>query len=538
MIEAALARAASESAPRFEAARIEALLRPCDSSRLPGVAAGIALDGEVVYRKAFGLASMELPLALSPSTRMRLASVSKHFTALGYLLLCEDQRCTLDDSLATLLPALEWVPRDVTARQLLSHTGGLRDVFDLSWHFNGLAPRVSSAQLLASYAGIDDRNGSPGHGWCYSNGGYLIMSAVIERLSGKSLEHFLRTRIFEPAGMYDTQLRRVDSDFVERSATLHAPCADGSFDKSSFGTAMAGEGGVVSTVDDMLRWSLQMANPVVGSAQTWRALGTPCVLPNGVSTGYGLGLALGRYRGLEMLSHSGDVMGGSAHWLTLPSAGLSIVVLTNRGDVWASLLAEQLLDACFPSLPEASLPLARMPVTGCFRSASTGRVVELFRSDDRQFASVEGRDVPCEADPGGGLRPAGPWRELLKCRLISTGAPSELISLRLEELGYVDELMPVSAADPQRSRSIEGRYESTALDVRARISATRGETHLQFTGPFGSSPYQLEPLGDNLWRARSLESPFLGGVLTIAADASRFHFSTLRTRALTFNRHE
>src|SRR5262249_2148749 len=163
------------------------------------------------------------------------------------------------------------VPGNITIRQLLTHTSGLRDSHEIRYHFSGTALAVSSDELLALYRDFDDVNTSPGSTWSYNNGGYLLVSAAIERWTGQPLEEVLWQRIFEPAGLYDTRLRRWDSDFVANSAALHMTKVGGGFEKAYLNTALSGEGGVVSTVDDMLRWLAQMDAPRVGSAATWSA---------------------------------------------------------------------------------------------------------------------------------------------------------------------------------------------------------------------------------------------------------------------------
>src|SRR6185503_9399615 len=112
---------------------------------------------------------------------------------------------------------------------------------------------------------IDDVSAAPGTTWSYNNGGYLKLSVAIERITGESLENVLRKRIFEPAGMHDTLLRRWDTDFVPNSATLHTAGADGTYGRNYMGLAIAGEGGIASTVDDMLKWLAHMDHPVVGT---------------------------------------------------------------------------------------------------------------------------------------------------------------------------------------------------------------------------------------------------------------------------------
>lgn len=518
----------------FDPRRIDAIFAPLDQGRLPGAAVGIAIAGRPVYRKAFGLASMELPIALSPAMRMRIASVSKHFACLAYLLLCEEGAATLDDPIGEHLPELHPLARRATLRQLMGNTSGLRDVHDLAWQFSGTGRAVSSEALVSLYSEIDDVNAPPGAAWIYNNGGFLLLTAAIERISGRSLEDFLRERIFDPAGMYDTLLRRFDTDFVPNSASLHMPRSGGGFDKSRLGVAFAGEGGVVSTVDDMLRWLAHMSSPLIGAAGTWQALRTPQRLTSGAPTGYALGLVAGDYRGVGALSHPGGAMGGSAHMLKMESLGLDLAIMTNRGDVWATLLAQKVIDACVTGLEPLSGFADRPLASGVFTSPRTGRVIQLFARADQQIASVDGTDTVVEPDEQGLLRPAGLSRHV-KQSIGIIGDPARPAVLRFSEFRASDELVRREPAASTLSR-IAGRYRAATLGIEATIDGTDGDVRLTTRGRFGSTSYPLECLTEGVWRAQSPTVTFLGGVLSFDADGGGFRFSNAPTRALSFRR--
>jgi D-aminopeptidase len=319
----------------FDERRIDAIFGEVNQCHLPGVAVGIAIGRTPVYRKGFGLANLELPVVLSPATRMRIFSTTKHFTSLTYLLLCEEGRARIDDTIGQWLPEMHPVMHAITMRQLMGHVSGLRDAHDICWHLGGLGQRMGSGDLLSLYRDIDDTNSTPDTRWSYNNGGYLLLTAVIERILSRSLEEVLQERVFSRIGMHDTVLRRSDFDFVPNSATLHMTDAHGNYDRSYLGTASAGEGGIVSTVDDLLRWLAHMDAPVVGTKTDWELLKSPLVLNNGTSTRYGLGLLPGRYRGVDTIGHPGGGLGGNAQMIKVPSVGLDIVVLSNRHDVSA-----------------------------------------------------------------------------------------------------------------------------------------------------------------------------------------------------------
>ena len=344
----------------------------------------------------------------------------------------------------------------------------------------------------------------------------------------------MRERIFEPLGMNETCIRRWDTDFMPNSATLHMSTPSG-YEKAYLGTALTGEGGLVSTVDDMLRWLAHMDTPVVGSAATWETLKTPQTLANGASTGYGLGLMCGRYRGFETLFHPGGVSGGNSQMLKVPAAGLDIVVLVNRHDVQAMTLAEKILDACLPDLEPIKTPSSDPFASGVFRSPTTGRVVQLFAKEGQQIASIDGTDMLVEPDDGGVLWPVGLFRHV-KQAVTLAGGGAKPVSIRLSDFGNVDELVREKAAEETNASVIAGRYRADRPATEAMILETEDGPRLLTAGRFGSAVYPLEYLADGIWRAKPIRVMFLGGILLFDGDGGAFHFSTFSTRTLTFRR--
>jgi CubicO group peptidase (beta-lactamase class C family) len=519
----------------FDEGAVDRIFAALDQSQAPGAAVGIAIGGKPIYRKGFGLANMELPVALSPSMRLRIGSTTKHFTCLGYMLLCEEGRAAPDDTVGKYLPELHPVTHPVEMRQLMSNTGGLRDVYDICWQFSGNAREVTGADLLALYRDIDDVNADPGTTWIYNNGGFLILGTVIERITGQPLARVFRERIFEPVGMYDTLLREFDSDFVPNSATLHMTGPGGRFNRSYLGTAQAGEGGMVSTVDDMLRWLAHMDAPVIGTAETWAALTTPQTLANGTSTGYGLGLMMGHYRGVETLSHSGGVLGGNSQMLKVPAAGLDIAVMVNRHDVYACALANEILDACLPGLDDMERAPAHAISSGVFRSPTTGRIIQLLGKHGQQLLSIDGSDWPCIRTRDGVLTHLPIWNYIQQTVQL-VGDPEQPTSLHFTEFGSTDELVRVPLVESIARENIAGRYRSLTIDAQATICATNSGASLITVGRFGRSTFTLERLGEGIWRANFNGAWPQGGVLTFRSDGEGFYFCGPRNRALSFRR--
>jgi D-aminopeptidase len=518
----------------FDERKIDAVFGELDQGHRPGAAVGIAIEGEPIYRKGFGLANIEQSVRLLPQTRMRIFSVSKQFTSLAYMLLCEDGSACLDEGIGKYLPELHPVAGRVTPRQLMGNIGGLHDVFDITWHLNGTGWTVESEELFSLYRGISSINALPGTAWIYNNGGFLILSIAIERITGKALEDVLRDRIFAPIGMSNTMLRRFDTDFVPNSATLHVTDSGTGYRKSYLGTAVAGEGGIVSTIDDMLRWMAHMDTPLVGNAATWETIKAPQRLANGTSTCYGLGLGADRYRGVATLAHSGSGMGGGSHIAKVPDAGLDIVVMTNRDDPGAILLVDRILDACLPGL--APIKAIKHPLAeGTFQSSTTHRVVQLVAVQGRQIASINGTDLPVEPDADGVLWTAGAVR-FTKQGVRLAGDPMQPQSVQLNDFGNLDQLARSAPSCKREGGMIAGRYSSETADGDANVCETENGPQLIMSGRFGSVLYQLACIGKGLWRASSPRVGWLGGILSFDKDARSFRFSTYRTRALIFRR--
>jgi D-aminopeptidase len=499
----------------------------------PGAAVGVALRGRPVYRKAFGVAAAGQPGRLSPSRPMRIGSTTKHFACFAYALLCERGLAGLDDPVGRHLPQVHPVAREVTMRQLMQNVGGLRDVIDLNWQFSGPGP-VTSQALLSLYSTVSDRNAPPDTGWIYNNGGFLMVSAVIEKITGRLLEQVIEEEICVPLGLSHTALRRTDASFEAGTAHLHAPDGAGGFRVPAFGTELAGEGGMVSTVDDMLAWLRHMDAPVLGSAETWAAMTTPPALPNGEPTGYGFGLMCGAYRGLDILHHPGGLLGGSAQMLKVPGAGLDLIVIVNRSDVSAIVLANSVLDACFKdAVSPAAYSTAAFP-EGVFQSPTTGRVIQLRRSDGALIASMDGTDAPVEQDAAGVLRPTA-TSAYLRLQIEPLQAADGAVSLRLTDFGSTDELVAVSNP-PTPVDVLAGRYVSPTTGIEVAFEADPTPS-LRTFGQFGSVRYRLEHLAGDVWRARLAPPAPWGGVISFAADGRSLTYSnSFFTRNLEFRR--
>lgn len=303
-------------------------------------AAGVAFD-------AAGQADLEAGIPITSDTRFLIASASKQFTALAVLRLADSGRLRLDDPAQQWLPELSGALQGATVRQLLNQTAGVRDHTALM-ALAGIERmgRVPPDALLAMMRGLRSGNFPPGSRARYSNGNYLLLAQLVERVSGRSLADYAREAIFAPLGMADT-------GFDTRPPMAHGyqPVRGGGFRIADDQPALPGPGGLVTTARDLVRFDAAFR---AGSA-VWtpgvkamflvpgkRQDGETAVLPE-FGTPYGAGIGLDRRDDGLWLSHDGGSEGFRAQYLRQAQTPVGAIVLCNRVDVDPSGIAEQLL---------------------------------------------------------------------------------------------------------------------------------------------------------------------------------------------------
>lgn len=478
----------------IKADAIDALLAPFDRSNAPGFAVGIALGGKPGYRRGVGMASIELPVVLSPTMRMRIGSTSKHFTVLAVMLLAEEGLLSIEDSPRRLLPELPQWAEAFSIRQLMAHTSGMRDSLDLVLHSAGPSITGPADFQLKLLAGLDSVNFAPGESWSYNNSGYVLLAEIVERVSGKTFADFLKSRIFEPVGMIDTLVRPLDTDLIPNSATLHVARPDGGYDRGVFGLPIGGEGGMVSTIDDMLLWLRHMSAPVVGTRETWQAMRTPVS-----KNGYGLGLSQDRYRGLTTLHHAGAVVGGSCQMLKVLEHELDIIVMTNGlGSLAVHDLVEKIIDTCIPDLPDKPRNVPADVLAGIFYSAETGRRLALENSEGAQAIRIDGMTLPAHRDAQGQLSVPLVSKDMRITPHADGGA------LDLYELEKQDVLRRLEPPAHPGFEILAGCYENAGASVRAEIELDgEGGAVMTLANPLGNTRYTLNAIGPDLWEARA-----------------------------------
>ena len=522
------------------AARLSALFARWHRTDAPGLAVGIRHQGVVIFREAFGMASLESPSALSPSSRIRIGSTSKHMTALLALLLVEDGALSLDAPLRLYLPELEGIEGEATIRQLLQHRAGGRCYFDLSViaHLDADNP---PGRPLALAARQQSRNFVAGSAMIYCNSGYHLAALAIERAAGRPFEDELAQRLFAPLGMHDTASVPSDHLILPGLATLHLPDpSSGGWRRGIFPNSdVRGEGAVVSTIDDMLLWTAHfLSRDRFGSPETWAQLLERPLFPDGCEGRYALGITHGEHGGRPLFHHAGGVIGGLSQMLIFPAEALEIVILANGAPgadpVALALAAADVVLGDGEGRSDAPSPKPEFPAAleGLWQSETTGMVYSIAMTDSGPRLGVAGGPPVVPLLPEGAC-----WRSeapTLSPLLID---PSDLAAHGTIAIRFGGKTALYRSRMPDVRPSALPMRVLAAGDAEAEARFERMAEHdlLHISDAIGSNTMALDWLGERTALATSTRPglPFTAAIL-IDAEGDGFHLNTARTRWLRF----
>jgi CubicO group peptidase (beta-lactamase class C family) len=311
----------------------------------PGCAVAVIQDGQIVHERGYGMANLDHDVAISPATVFHVGSVSKQFTAAAIAILAQEGKLSLDDSVRDYLSELPDFGTPITIRQLIHHTSGLRD----QWELLGLAgwrysfDLITNADVLSVVARQRALNFPPGSEFMYSNTGYTLLGEIVHRVSGQSFRKFTIARIFEPLAMKDTHFRDDHTEVVKNIAYGYVE-RDRRFKLSVTNFDTVGATSLLTTVRDLARWDANFYTGRVGGSGLLRQLQEPGKLNSGEVLEYAFGLMISKYRGTQIVHHGGGDAGYRAELIRLPKQRFSVICLSNLGSVDPSSLARKVAD--------------------------------------------------------------------------------------------------------------------------------------------------------------------------------------------------
>lgn len=523
---------------------IDKLLESSARSDVPGYAVGVVREGRVLYRRATGLASLEQAIANTPATRMRIASVTKQFTGLAVMLLVEDGKLDIDQPVRAYLPDLTGLNGTPTLRQLLNHTSGLRDALDSVAFFlsEGLFPQIPTGLTHQWSSRFTDSNFAPGEAWCYSNYGYGLLSLVIEKVSGLSLAEFFQQRVFAPLGMVDSVLWPNDMELLPGLATSHIRMPDGRYKRGIYPCEeLVGGGGIVSTVDDMLRWAANLREQRLGSAASWAEILRKPRFNNGSEHNYGFGLKCQLHRGVELRWHDGSVFGSKSALLCYPTQGLDIVVLANRSDSEPGALGIKIAELLLADVlgpPKVNAEAAgREALIGNYYSPALRRVFSIRPHQSNLMFAINATPEGLLRNEDGVLGNDSSFGPVTVHHTSSTAAIEVEICGQSESYARLPEIAPTAA---ELAAQLLGNYRLADFDTTVRIVLEQDALYIDLDSRYHPNRIALTPFSSEvlLCTVTVLGAP-VQGIVTLERREGAvvgFFFSLQRTWNLHFLR--
>jgi CubicO group peptidase (beta-lactamase class C family) len=304
---------------------------------MPGASVMVIRNGKPVLTKSYGLANVAAGTRIEPETNFRLASITKQFTATAILMLVERGNLELDDSIRMHFPGFPEFADKITIRHILQHTSGIQDYEPL--YGDQFPDQVNDSGVVQIISTTDSVSFEPGSAYSYSNSGYAILAVLVEKISGMSFPKFLQQNIFAPLDMSGT-VAFVDgvTTVADRAFGYRVTDSGVEYADQSAWSAVLGDGGVYSSVKDLIKWDQALYSGGLLSAALRDASLTPGL------EHYGFGFRIDEYKSYKRIHHSGSTSGFRNHMQQFPDERLTIIILTNRAAPDVTPLAEQIAD--------------------------------------------------------------------------------------------------------------------------------------------------------------------------------------------------
>ena len=338
--------------------RVDAVFARFTRPDSPGCALGIFQNGAITYSKGYGSANLEYGVPITPSTPFISGSVAKQFTAAAIALLVEQGRISLDDDVRKYIPELPDYGAKITIDHLVHHTSGLRDFWAL---VQVAGMRYDDGYAVGDVIRLAARqkhlNFPPGTEYDYSNTGYIALGLIVQRVTGKSLREFTSEEMFAPLGMTSTHFHDDHTMLVPGRASAYSPLPEGGYRINVWNNDIVGQGGLILTVNDLLKWDENFYTGKVGGPGFLKRQLQQGKLTNGTTLSYAFGLTVGEYRGLRLVEHGGSSGGYRTIISRFPTEHTSVVALCNTTDANTTMLSHQVADIILGS--KLSAPVQR-----------------------------------------------------------------------------------------------------------------------------------------------------------------------------------
>ena len=539
--------AMAEAGSPEESASVDQLFANWDKPTSPGCAVAVMRDGKIIHARGYGMADLDHNVKITPTTVFHVASMSKQFTVAAVLMLAQEGKLSLDDPVNKYVPELPDFGVPITLRQLVHHTSGLRDQWELlglaGWRYS--LDLITDADVLKVLARQKTLNFPPGSKHLYSNTGYTLLAQVVKRVSGQSFRSFTGTRIFSPLGMARSHFRDDHAEIVKDIAYGYAPRGgDVGFGLSIPNFDTVGATSLLTTVEDLALWDENFLNPRVGGETLVKQLQERGSLNDGTQLSYAGGLEIGKYRGLNTVDHAGRDAGYLADLIRFPDQHFSVAVLCNLASINPSALSRRIADIYLAPLLRVRGGAAGVPALspqpdgeqlkkwdGLYVNPGEGdRVmrVRLGGGSLRSGLEVDGNLSDLEATSDARFRYISAPQTELVFQDGDNGAPAILTTYIGGKLQYRYTRVPSYDPMDAQLQEFTGIYRSDEIDMPYAIILRDGKLLIR---SLKSNDLALLPVSTDLFSARGNRVRFtrdaqgkVTGILLNTARVQNFRF--------------
>lgn len=479
LLLAGIVPALTQSLSKAQKAELDALVKQQSEGLAPGLGLGVVQNGVIIYENYHGYAELNHEIPIDPRTRFNIASNAKQFTALCILKLMEEGKLDSKEDIRKYLPELyKGYQGQITIEQLITHSSGMRDIYNLLgikgttwWATSGLNNR-DALELLEQQTEL---NFEPGSQFLYSNSNYILLTEIVSRVTGQSFAKYAK-ELFESIGMPNTEFI---TNYMNRMPFKSRPYANwGTWKEYPSITDVHGDGGLFSTLEDQMRWEQivqgvgndALAPELVDKSQT--------PIPGAAIQSYGYGLEFSTFKGIPYTYHDGATGAYNASVHRFPEQNLSILVLSNSGQVAPNYLAKQCANILIPSdqfrtieYPQSPKKLSTKPeiadILGYYKTPEGSLIRFLEEEGNLVWKIGQNRPFPFNHVEGNLYEMTENPRLRISYHLVNEDEPHMIIYYPGSEPRYHTKLLPVE--EPKTYfKTLEGTYynEEVAVEVK------------------------------------------------------------------------
>ncbi|HTE01569.1 MAG TPA: serine hydrolase domain-containing protein [Mucilaginibacter sp.] len=333
LINCTIGSVSAQSIPEEKVKKIDSLFKQWNTPKSPGFTIGIVRNDSLIYAKGYGLANLEYNVPNTPETIFHMASVSKQFTAYAIVLLARQGKLNLDDDIRKYLTWFPDLKQKITIRNLLNHTSGIRDQWQLlAMAGTRLDDVITEEQIVKVLSKQQALNFKPGDEWSYSNSGFTMLGEIVRSVTGKSLRQFTDSAIFKPLGMNNTHFHDDYTEIVPNRSYSYGTNGKNGYVNAILSYSNAGATSLFTNINDMSKWVINFYDHKVGDQKDIEQLTQKCVLNNGKVQDYAMGISNDEYRGQKRYSHNGGDAGYRTSVEVFPDLKMGFIVFSNLGE--------------------------------------------------------------------------------------------------------------------------------------------------------------------------------------------------------------